>query len=141
MDEFIQSVIRQLGISEEQGRTATAGVLKVIREKLDDSSFSNLMDQLPGAQGLVRQADAAPQGLSSGGGGLLGSLTSMAGSLLGGSDSMAAQVTKTLAESGLGIDKVAGFIGMLVSYLKEKLGAEAFESLAKQLPDLIGRNK
>ena len=138
MDDFIAIITSQLGISREQGQNATGGILKVLQEKLDTSAFSDLLNQLPGAENLLSQAEAKPQGLSSGGGGLMGSLTSMAGSLLGGGgDSMAARVAKTLGESGIGLDKVGGFLTSLISYLKEKLGDDGFNALAAKLPDLL----
>lgn len=139
MDEFITMITNQLGITEQQGRSATGGVLKLLKDKLDEGTFSDLLNQLPGAEGLVSQSESAPQGLSSGGGGLMGSLTSMAGSLLGGKGSIVAQVGKTLSESGIGIDKAGGFLSTLVSFLKDKLGEDAFRALAEKLPELFRR--
>ncbi len=137
MDEFIAMITKQLGIGEEAGRSATGGILKMIKDQLDDASFGSLLEKLPGAQALVDQSEASADSGNSGGG-LMGSLTAMAGSLLGGGDSGAAGIAKTLAESGIGLDKAGGFLTSLISFLKEKLGADTFASVAAKLPDLLG---
>ena len=133
MDEFISLVTQQLGIGEQESRSAVGGILKIVKEQLDDSAFGDLMQQLPGAEAMIGESgDAAGSG-----GGLMGSLTSMAGSLLGG-EGGAGAIAKALGDAGIGLDKAGGFVAALVSFLKDKLGEEAFTALAAQLPDLLG---
>ena len=80
VDEFISLATQQLGIGAGESRSATAGILQIIKEKLGDSAFAGLLAKLPGAEALLGEADSG----SGDGGGLMGSLTSMAGGLLGG---------------------------------------------------------
>lgn len=139
MDEFISMVTGKLGIGETESRSATGGILKMLKDQLDDSTFGSLLEKIPGADTLVSESEAAadePQ--SGGGGGLMGSLTSMAGSLLGGGDSGMAGVAKIVGDSGIGLDKAGGFLAALISFLKEKLGDDMFATLASKLPDLLG---
>lgn len=138
MDEFISMVTKQLGIGESESRSATGGILKMVKDQLDDSTFGSLLEKLPGADALVGEAEAAEGEASSGGGGLMGSLTSMAGSLMGGGDSGAAGIAKILGGSGIGLDKAGGFLTTLISFLKDKLGDDMFGSIASKLPDLLG---
>ena len=134
MDDFISLVTQQLGIGESEGKTATGGVLKLVKDQLDEGTFSQLLEKLPGADSLVQQAESGGDS----GGGLMGSLTSMAGGLLGGGEGGVADIAKTLGDAGIGLDKAPGFLSALVSFLKEKLGDEMFSSLASKLPDLLG---
>lgn len=137
MDEFISMVTDKLGIGETESRSATGGILKMLKDQLDDSTFGRVLEKIPGADALLGEAEAAPAE-ESGGGGLLGSLTSMAGGLLGGGKGGAAGIASALVGSGIGMDKVPGFLSTLMEFLKDKLGDEMFGSLASKLPDLFG---
>ncbi len=138
MDEFISMVTKQLGIDESQSKSATGGILNVIKGQLDESTFGSLLGQLPGAESLLKEAGSAQP---AGGGGLMGSLTSMAGGLLGGKAGGIADITKAIGSSGISLDKASGFLTMLVSFLKDKLGDEVFSKLAASLPGLIPGGK
>lgn len=141
MDEFISMVTKQLGIGETESRSATGGILKMIKDQLGESAFGGLLDKLPGANVLVSESEAAAAEPAAGGGGLMGSLTSLAGSLLGGGDNGLAGVAKVFGDSGIGLDKAGGFLTALIAFLKEKLGEDTFATLASQLPDLLGGDK
>lgn len=135
MDEFISLVTSQLGVGEAESRSATGGILKMLKDQLDESTFSDVINKLPGASSLL--ADAESGAGKSSGGGLMGSLVSMAGGMLGGKGG-AGDIMKSLADSGIGLDKAGGFLSALVAFLKEKLGDDMFGTLATKLPDLLG---
>ena len=135
MEEFISMVTEQLGIGEKEGRSATGGILDMLKEQLDDSTFGSIMEKLPGAEGLLGQADSGDDG---GGGGLMGSLASVAGSLMGGEGGGLANIMKILSDSGISMDQATGFLSTLVGFLKDKLGSDLFDTVAKSLPDLLG---
>ncbi len=118
MDEFISTIASQRGIIEDAGRSATGGILKLIKEQLDDSSFGNLAKKTPGAAALIGEAEAGTSAPT--GGGWMGSLTSMAGSMLGGWNSGLAGIAKTLGDSGIGLNKLGGFLSALIAFLKKK---------------------
>ena len=135
MDEFFSMISDQLGIGEAEGRAATGGILKIIKEQLDDSTFHSVLEKLPGADAVLGEAEA---GGGDGGGGLMGSLTSMAGSLLGGENSGAAGIAEALGSAGIGLDQVGGFMTTLIAFLKDKLGDDLFATFASGLPELLG---
>ena len=142
MDEFIQMVTKQLGVSDETGKSATGGILKMLQDQLGSDVFDKVKAQLPGVQGLIGAAEKSGEksgDTAAGGGGLLGSLTSMAGSLLGGKAKGLAEIAATLAKSGLSADKIPQFMTMLIEFLKQKLGNDLFATVATKLPDLLGR--
>lgn len=138
MDEFIQLVTKQLGISAQDGKAATGSVLKMIRDQVDDDLFAQISQKLPGIQGLLAGAASADSPAGTGGG-MLGSLTSMAGSLLGGKAKSVADITSALSKHGLSVDKIPQYLAMLIEFLKTKLGNDLFASLAAKLPSLLGK--
>ena len=136
MDEFIQMITKQLGLSAENGKAATGSVLNMIKGQLDEATFAQISSKLPGVQGLLGAAESEGAG---GGGGMFGSLTSMAGSLLGGKAKTIADLTASLSKHGIGIDKIPQYLSMLVEFLKGKLGNDLFAKVAAKLPDLLGK--
>lgn len=139
MDEFIQLVTKQLGVSSETSKSATGGILKMLQDQLGGELFAKVQAQLPGVQGLIGAADKTGTGAADAGGGLMGSLTSMAGSLLGGKAKGLAEITAALTKSGLSIEKIPQFMTLLIDFLKDKLGNDLFATLAAKLPELLGR--
>lgn len=139
MDEFIQMITKQLGLSAENGKAATGSVLNMIKGQLDEATFAQISSKLPGIQGLLGAAESEGAAAGGGGGGMFGSLTSMAGSLLGGKAKTIADLTASLSKHGIGIDKIPQYLSMLVEFLKGKLGNDLFAKVAAKLPDLLGK--
>ena len=137
MDEFIQMISMQLGLSTDNGKAATGSVLSMIKDQLDEQTFAQISAKLPEIQGLIG-AGKASNG-DAGGGGMLGSLTSMAGSLLGGKAKAIADVTSALTKHGLAVEKIPQYLSLLIEFLKGKLGNELFARVAAKLPELLGR--
>lgn len=137
MDEFIQLISKQLGLTAENGKAATGSVLNMIKDQLDDQTFAQISSKLPGVQGLLGAAESG--GASGGGGGMLGSLTSMAGSLFGGKAKSIAELTAALTKYGISVDKIPQYLSMLIEFLKAKLGNDLFAKVAAKLPDLLGK--
>jgi hypothetical protein len=134
MDEFIQLLTKQLGLSTTDGQSATGNILKLIQSHLDPALFAQISEKLPGVQGLISDAEG-----SANEGGLMVSLTSLAGSLLGDKAKGIADVTAALTKAGVSVDKIPQYLKMLVDFLKSKLGNELFAKLAAKLPELLGQ--
>ena len=134
MDEFIQLLTKQLGLSTTDGQSATGNILKLIQSHLDPALFAQISEKLPGVQGLISDAEGSAKE-----GGLMGSLTSLAGSLLGDKAKGIADVTAALTKAGVSVDKIPQYLKMLVDFLKSKLGNELFAKLAAKLPELLGQ--
>ena len=140
MDEFIQMVTRQLGVSNETGKSATGGILKMIQDQIGGDLFAKVQEQIPGVQGLIGAAEKSQAASGdAGGGGLMGSLTSMAGSMLGGKAKGYADIISALTKSGLSADKIPQYLSLLVDFLKEKLGSDLFAKVVAKLPELLGQ--
>ena len=136
MDEFIQLLTKQLGLSTTDGQSATGNILKLVQSHLDPALFAEISAKLPGVQGLISDAEGSAKE-----GGLMGSLTSLAGSLLGDKAKGIADVTAALTKAGVSVDKIPQYLKMLVDFLKSKLGNELFAKLAAKLPELLGQMK
>ena len=136
MDEFIQLLTKQLGLSTTDGQSATGNILKLVQSHLDPALFAEISAKLPGVQGLISDAEG-----SASEGGLMGSLASLAGSLLGDKAKGIADVTAALTKAGVSVDKIPQYLKMLVDFLKSKLGNELFAKLAAKLPELLGQMK
>jgi hypothetical protein len=123
MQDFIQSAVSQLGINEDQAKSATGGLLNFLKNQ-GNGNVQALIAKLPGAEGLMQDAGSS----ESGGGGMLGGL----GSKLGGSGGALA----ALQGSGLDASQAGPFVKMLVDYAKQKAGPELVEQVIAKVPAL-----
>jgi hypothetical protein len=127
MQEFIQSVASRFGISPDSAKTATAGLLNLLKEKESSGEVQGLLSKLPGAEEVI---DSAPsEGVSGGGFGNLGSLV---GGKLGG----AAGALAAFKSSGLEPSQVGSFVKMLIDFAKQKAGPEVVDKALEKVPDL-----
>ena len=126
MEEFIKMATEQLGIGESATRSATAGILKIVKEQLGDSDFAELAGKLPGLDALLQ---GAPE-TGGGGGGLLGAAASM----LGGKAGAALDLSNVLQQSGLDLEQGGSLMKLLVGFLKEQLGDSPIGKILDQLP-------
>ncbi|MGH7828447.1 MAG: DUF2780 domain-containing protein [Candidatus Binatia bacterium] len=124
MQEFIESAVSQLGINEDQAKSATGGLLNYLKDQ-DGHDVQALIAKLPGAEDLMKSMGS---GSESGGSGMLGGL----GSKLGGSGGAMA----ALQGSGLDASRAGPFVKMLVDYAKQKVGPEQVEQVLAKVPAL-----
>jgi len=142
MDELIQSVIKQFGISAEQGKSAVGGVVDLMKHQLDDETFSQISRKVPGLQAMLdgsKNQGTGKEGGEEDSGGLLGTLASAAGSILGGKAKSVADIAAILNKSGLSLEKLPQFLSLVSEFLKNKLGKELFAVVLSKLPDLLGK--
>jgi len=136
MQEFIDLVTTRLGIGEAESKSAASGIMSLVKDQLDESSFLSFIAKIPGGSEFL--AENPPETNGSPGGGLMGSLASMAGGLLGGRAAGIAGVVSAIAASGISVDQAGGFLKTLIEYIKDKIGDDSFNHLATKLPDLLG---
>ena len=135
IEDFIGEAAGKLGAGQDQVRSATGGLLGMIKDKADGADFQQLLDKIPGADGLLSKESAAAE--DSGGGllGGLGGLAGAAGSLLGGGDKGLGALSK-LAGSGLDTGKLTTLVPMFFDFAKNKLGGDTVGRLLGKLPEL-----
>ncbi len=137
MQELIQSVMSQMGTSEEGATGVVGGIMGMIKGQVDAGDFAELASKVPGAEDAIAKFEAAEE--TGGGGGLLGG----AGGLLGGAASMvggagggALDLMGILGKAGIDADKAGPLVGMVLSFLKSKAGEGLVRKILGQVPQL-----
>lgn len=130
MMDFIQSASQKLGIGEDTAKSATGGILGMVKEHASAADFSELAAKIPGVSGLVGAAPAA----DTGGGGIGGMLGGIGGALGGSGGAIGA--LGGLAKAGIPLDKIGDFAGMFTGYLKGKLSGDLVKRLLSKVPGL-----
>jgi len=126
--ELIQQLMQQLGIDENQAKGGVGLIFKMVKDKLSDSDFGQVQENVPEVQGFI---DSAPDE-DSGGGGLMGMVGGLAKSFgmekLGGLASLAGGFDK------LGIDasKITSFIPIILKFV-ESQGGGAVKSILENV--------
>lgn len=126
MQEFIQMAAGQLGISEDSAKTATGGVLDLIKDQTTEGDFGQLAAEVPGLTDMLGQ----------GGGGGLGGLMGSAAGMLGGKAGAALGLMGVMKSAGLSTDQVGSFVPMLFQFLKGKAGEGLVAKVLSQVPEL-----
>ncbi len=134
MQELIQSVMSQLGTSEEGATGAVGGIMGMIKGQADPDDFAELASKVPGAEQVIDQADAKAESGGGGVGGLLGGAASM----LGGAGGGALDLMGILSKAGIDADKAGPLVGMVLNFLKGKAGEGLVQKILAKVPQLAG---
>lgn len=134
IEDFIKMAAQGLGESESTTRSATGGLLGVLKENADPGDFSQLLDAIPGAAGLVGSASGAKAGAGGGVGGLLGAATSALGG--GGGLGSALGVLVSIQGSGLSMEKVGKLVSMFMQFARSNAGDGVVNNLLSKVPEL-----
>jgi hypothetical protein len=127
MQEFIQSAVSQLGINEEQAKSATGGLLNFLKNQGGANEAQTLIAKIPGAEDVMQSAGASSESSGNlGGGGMLGGLTSAMGQSGG--------ALAALQGSGLSASQAGPFVKMLVDYARQKAGPETVDRVLDKVP-------
>jgi hypothetical protein len=132
-NDFIQESTRSLGLSEGTARSATGGILQMVRKQAGEGDFAQLQEKIPGADRLLQDA---PTGKSEGGqGGILGGIMGAAGSALGGKGGSLMGLGAIATQSGLG-DKVGPFVSKFIDFIRSNAGEGMASTLTDKIPEL-----
>ncbi len=126
MDELIERIVASANIPEDMAKEAVAIILDFLKKSGPQEKVDEVLGAIPEAETFL--AENAP---ASGPKGLLGGLAGMMGGMGG---AMAALNQLTNAGLGMGEIKIVG--KALLSYAKEKAGADAVNDLVANIPGL-----
>jgi hypothetical protein len=127
MQEFIQSAVSQLGINEDQAKSATGGLLNFLKNQGGGNEAQSLIANLPGAEDVIQSTGSSSESSGTlGGGGMMGGLTSAMGQSGG--------ALAALQGSGLSASQAGPFVKMLVDYARQKAGPEIVERVIDKVP-------
>jgi len=130
MNEFIQLVSQQLGVSAETSKSATGGMLGLLKDKLEGGDFSKLVTALPGAEQLV------PTGAKAGAQGALGGLMGAVSGALGGGGGGSLGALAQLAGTGLKPEQIGTFASLFLGFVKSKAGQDLVAKILGSIPEL-----
>ena len=133
MQDLIEKLTSQLGVSRDQAEGGAGAVFAHVKENLDAADFSQVSSSLGGLDDLIGKAPANEEE----GGGLLGGLGGLA-SKLGGDGALGklgglASLTGVFSKLGLGADQISSFVGVIINFVKEKGGDSISAILGKVL--------
>jgi len=134
IDDFIKMAAQGLGESESTTRSATGGLLGVLKENADSGDFSKLLDAIPGAASLVGGASGAKAASGGGIGGLLGAATSALGG--GGDLGSALGVLASIQKSGLSMENIGKLVSMFMKFARSNAGDGVVNNLLSKAPEL-----
>ncbi|MDH3215902.1 MAG: DUF2780 domain-containing protein [Candidatus Krumholzibacteria bacterium] len=135
VQEFLHSTGQSLGINEETTRSATGGLLQLIKQHATEGDFSKLLGSLPGAEDLMNTAPDA-SGADSGAAGLLGGLGTKVASALGGGPGSAASALALFKQSGLDTGQARDLVTKFFDFAKARAGSELVGSILGKLPEI-----
>jgi|SRR6516165_9518469 hypothetical protein len=127
MADLVSELASKSGISVEQAKKGLGAVLALFKDKLPANVLSQVHAAIPGAEGLMSEAESAEEGS----GGLLGSVKEMASKLFGGSG---AALAAKLGHVGFSAEQLQKFIPNVIEFLKAKLPADVMSKLSGLLP-------
>lgn len=136
MNNLIDQLAQQYGISKEQVQAGAGAILQLLQDKGGAVDFQQLLGAVPGAQAWMEQAKALPQQAGQVGGGLLGQAAGLVGALGGQGQSGLAGLLGRLGQAGFKPDSAAQFVPALLEQLKGRAGADVLNQLLQQVPAL-----
>lgn len=123
--ELLNSLVSQLGISEEQAKGGAGLLFKMVKEKLGADEFSQVQDAVPEANDMI---SAAPES----GGGIAGMIGGLASKLGGGQLGDLASLAAGFKDLKLDSSMIAKFIPLILSFVQEK-GGDTVKALLEKV--------
>lgn len=137
IDQFINQVVSQLGISQEDARQGTSGLLSLLQQNADGGTFSSLLSQIGGAETLMNQYDAGND-LGGGASGLLGAAAGLLGGQTG---SNMAMITTLVSQLNLDSSQLGGLATIFFDFIKTHAGEDLANSVMGGLGDFLSGAK
>jgi hypothetical protein len=130
VSDFISELANKSGINLDMARKGLGAILAFFKEKLPADTFAKVNAAVPGAEGLMAEAAAAPEAQAEGG--VLHAITEWAGKLFGGGGAAAAMAKLTAL--GFSAEQVKSFVPKVLAFLQGKLPPEAMKQISGLLP-------
>ena len=121
MDDVTQAA-NDVGMTAEQGETATGGVLSFLKDHLSEDHFKMIESYIPGAEEKVQAYARGASGSAGGFGGMLGSAMSSLGG--GSSAGGLAGLMAILASKGISPAMVQQFLSKVGPMIQQKCGID-----------------
>jgi hypothetical protein len=125
--ELIQQLVSQLGVQEGQARGGAGLMFKLAKDRLGSGEFSQIAQNVPGAEELSKEAPKS--------GGMMGAIGGLASKLGGKTGEMGNMASLAGGFSKLGLDSgmIGKFIPIVLSYVQGTGGSGVKQLLEKAL--------
>ena len=121
MDSLLK-MAADAGMTQEQGEAATGGIFALIKKNLDSGQYTQILEKIPGIDGLVNKHEEATSRDASSEGGLMGSLTSALGSSSGAGG--IAGLLAVLGKQGISAKSVNAYLPQIAPFIKKQCGID-----------------
>jgi hypothetical protein len=129
MTDTITELASKCGISPDMAKKGLGTLLAAFKRALPAESFAKIEAAIPGASGMVDEAQEQGEASS---GGFLGAIKDMAGKLFGGGSTEA--LTAHFEQLGFSHDQVEHLIPQVVEFLESKLPPDLMKHVSALLP-------
>ncbi len=128
MEQLIAQITQATGIDVETAQKAVGAILGFLKREGPADAVNQLIEKIPGAEGLIAESG----GEGGGGGGLMGALGGLMGGGAGGLMGLAGQ----LQGMGLGMGQMQEVGKTLFSQGRELVGEDVMGQIAGSVPGL-----
>jgi hypothetical protein len=125
MKELTELLVKNLKIDSKQAEGGAAILFKAARDKMGANEFDKALGKVAGINSLLGKAPQA-----SGFGGLLGGLASAVG---GSNAAIVTSIVSGFSKLGLTTDHAKGFVPVILTFLRTKVGPETVDKIEKTL--------
>ncbi len=129
MDELISKITEVTGLDGEQARNAVGTVLGFLQKEGPGEAVGQMLEKIPGAEGLIASASEAGEGDS---GGLMGAI----GGLMGGGAGGIMELVGKLQGMGLDMSQMQGLGRTLIDHGKELVGEDTMAAITSAIPGM-----
>ena len=134
IEQLVTRIAATAGIDPAIAEKAVGMLLGFIQQQGDDGAVAQMIQQIPGAAGLVAQYNGAETQAS--GGGLLGSVMGAVGGMMGGGAGDLMQLGQGLMAEGLDMGQIQQVAGETLSFAKEHAGEDTVNQVIESVPGL-----
>jgi hypothetical protein len=121
MDSILK-MAADAGMTKEQGEAATGGIFSLVKKNLESRQYKQILEKIPGLDGLVNKHEVASRDAASSGG-LMGSLTSALESSGGGAGGIAGLMA-VLGKQGISANSVSSFLPQVAPLVQKQCGID-----------------
>jgi hypothetical protein len=132
METFVQASAQRFAATEQTTRTASTGLLRVVRDSADEETFGELLSRVPGIAALLEAVQAGESEPYD----LFGAMLGTAGEVVRGHGGSSAGLLGLLTNAGISAANVGPFVAMFLKFLEQKAGSELADRVSRSLPNL-----
>ena len=133
IEELVQDASTRTGLSPDQARLGLSAALALMQKHGEPAKVGELLEAIPGAEGLAAQGAVLTQQKS---GGLMGGLMRNVGGSSGAAMSDAMAMGQRLARQGITTSDMQAMLPLAMTFVREKTGQDMLREVLITIPGL-----